>query len=751
MDLSTKRRFDEAQQKRASMERVYHDKLRLLHELDKQREQTLADLGTSKWLSNTIGADDQRLVLERQAWVKRASEKATERGIIELAQANEWAKLKDAESNFPKMHDDQDFEIEFTAFEPKATGFSDSKGPAYKTPIDTEINGRNWTGRRFECFRGTSYEPIKLQHKLSPSKKSPTARKIAQHQTKVLNQHQDEKEFKVTEKSLHGPSNDSSKELLKSEHLRLLTELDKLKITNDLLIKNPTVGKVQQDYFLPMKSTHPNTNKPMPQRSPHGNSHLPVQRPKSKAADLDIDIFEQKPSQKSSKAYGTNVWERRKEEYFPQIEPEYLVEPCEPTTPPANRQLLKRSVEYDRFTEDDSDDSDLYDEVREGVSISGSCMRSFVYKYSENSSDLDDAEQLVEPIETESSKSTNLRPFQGRERSSRQKNEQYYTEMLSTPTNATKGIAPQIIPKAKDLLGDNILSQVKHNALPRNLTGMGETNSLRLKSQDLTTSNFSQILQSTDHLKPQLASHHHHHQSKIERPRPLSQSNGRASRSFAASNAMIETNTESIDSAELKSQVQGRPPAWEIYVKPEGASMRSASTKGKLKERSFNPDSPAADELKPPDQSKTRPAEAWDIGADTASKPLADAFMEKKRALASRFEQRDFKPKVSSEPKTKQELLHIRKQQLKAHNKPQVIEVETNVTPPNSKLLGRLVSGVRTKVSNRQVSKSEMKQLTARNYDNLPEVRAKRDEEAKKAEARKRLANAKEFEKVRAS
>lgn len=42
-----------------------------------------------------------------------------------------------------------------------------------------------------------------------------------------------------------------------------------------------------------------------------------------------------------------------------------------------------------------------------------------------------------------------------------------------------------------------------------------------------------------------------------------------------------------------------------------------------------------------------------------------------------------------------------------------------------------------------------MKQLTARNYTNLPEVRARREEEAKKAEVKKRLANAKEFEKVR--
>lgn len=52
---------------------------------------------------------------------------------------------------------------------------------------------------------------------------------------------------------------------------------------------------------------------------------------------------------------------------------------------------------------------------------------------------------------------------------------------------------------------------------------------------------------------------------------------------------------------------------------------------------------------------------------------------------------------------------------------------------PKAALMSRLASGTRV-----GVSKKEMLKLTNKNYENLPEVRKKREEESKKEDLRKR-------------
>ena len=56
--------------------------------------------------------------------------------------------------------------------------------------------------------------------------------------------------------------------------------------------------------------------------------------------------------------------------------------------------------------------------------------------------------------------------------------------------------------------------------------------------------------------------------------------------------------------------------------------------------------------------------------------------------------------------------------------------------------MSRLAKGGRA-----EVSKKDMLKLTNKNYDNLPEVRKKREEEAKKEEKRQRMLRVKELEK----
>ena len=61
-----------------------------------------------------------------------------------------------------------------------------------------------------------------------------------------------------------------------------------------------------------------------------------------------------------------------------------------------------------------------------------------------------------------------------------------------------------------------------------------------------------------------------------------------------------------------------------------------------------------------------------------------------------------------------------------------------------TELMDRLAKGTRV-----EVSKKEMKALTSKNYENLPEVRKRREEEKKKEDFKLRQQRAKELEQKR--
>ncbi len=62
----------------------------------------------------------------------------------------------------------------------------------------------------------------------------------------------------------------------------------------------------------------------------------------------------------------------------------------------------------------------------------------------------------------------------------------------------------------------------------------------------------------------------------------------------------------------------------------------------------------------------------------------------------------------------------------------------------NSELMSRLAKGERV-----EVSKKDMLKLTNKNYEQLPEVKRKREEERKKEEMKERMKMVKELEKQR--
>ena len=61
-----------------------------------------------------------------------------------------------------------------------------------------------------------------------------------------------------------------------------------------------------------------------------------------------------------------------------------------------------------------------------------------------------------------------------------------------------------------------------------------------------------------------------------------------------------------------------------------------------------------------------------------------------------------------------------------------------------TELMDRLAKGARA-----EISKREMKALTTKNYENLPEVRKRKEEEKKKEEFKQRQQKARELEQKR--
>jgi hypothetical protein len=315
------------------------------------------------------------------------------------------------------------------------------------------------------------------------------------------------------------------------------------------------------------------------------------------------------------------------------------------------------------------------------------------------------------------------------EKVSTKKSEQYYTDLLTTPAFSKNQPTFRPLEEEKSS-GDLGLYSAAKASLKESLLSESFNSLLYSRSAGQKSQDFDKYLRSepSDTFK-------------------LSQTDDLK---YSKTEAHVPGELSSKVDIEQLLQSKKEPLAWEVESKPE---QRKVSVKQRESERSYTAPQAMLTQ-KPPlrKASQERHGEVWDIELDsgTQQRSLADAFLAKKRDLAGKLERREAKSKEEpKKEKSKEELQAIRKQMLKGRSHP--IEVEVNKTQPaNSKLMGRLASGERVKVIPSQVSKDEMKQLTAKNYDNLPEVKAKRLAEAKRAQAKKRIADAKEFEKVRA-
>ena len=101
-------------------------------------------------------------------------------------------------------------------------------------------------------------------------------------------------------------------------------------------------------------------------------------------------------------------------------------------------------------------------------------------------------------------------------------------------------------------------------------------------------------------------------------------------------------------------------------------------------------------------------------------------------------------PVPQKKTKTKEELAQLRKDMMKKRPmtaKPDLAteKLKPEKLHPKQALMERLASGKRV-----EVSEKAMHKLTSKNYNELPEVRQKREAEAKKMEMARRMAAAKE-------
>jgi len=143
------------------------------------------------------------------------------------------------------------------------------------------------------------------------------------------------------------------------------------------------------------------------------------------------------------------------------------------------------------------------------------------------------------------------------------------------------------------------------------------------------------------------------------------------------------------------------------------------------------------------------------------NKTIGEEYKTRKQLLIERLEKGHPSNKEAMNkantyvPRTKEELLAIRKQMMQPKSKkvaPEPInESQSNenidensetIKAPKA-LVERLAAGKK-----QEISKEEMLKLTTKNYELLPEVKKRREEEQKKKELRERIKNAKELEKV---
>ncbi|OMJ88007.1 hypothetical protein SteCoe_10163 [Stentor coeruleus] len=138
-----------------------------------------------------------------------------------------------------------------------------------------------------------------------------------------------------------------------------------------------------------------------------------------------------------------------------------------------------------------------------------------------------------------------------------------------------------------------------------------------------------------------------------------------------------------------------------------------------------------------------------------AKKSLAELFKQKNKKLIRNMGSRDNNlPRQDHKEKTKEELIEIRKNMVKApklEKKPEVIQIKledkkNNNKEPCAALMERLATGQRVRVS-----KEEMLKLNKKNYQQLPEVKKKQEDELKRLEKQQRIQKARDYERCRST
>eukprot|EP01022_Parablepharisma_sp_SALTPOND_P022907 TRINITY_DN469_c0_g2_i1.p1 TRINITY_DN469_c0_g2~~TRINITY_DN469_c0_g2_i1.p1 ORF type:complete len:721 (+),score=165.62 TRINITY_DN469_c0_g2_i1:4055-6217(+) len=145
-----------------------------------------------------------------------------------------------------------------------------------------------------------------------------------------------------------------------------------------------------------------------------------------------------------------------------------------------------------------------------------------------------------------------------------------------------------------------------------------------------------------------------------------------------------------------------------------------------------------------------------EIEGESKTASLAEQFRNRKPGLANRMEQKTHTTVLRNEPKerTKESILAMRKQMMKPQHRKTVAPSTIKEVPEGEAegsssqkvptgLLARLAAGKKP-----EITREDMLKLTNKNYEQLPEVKRKREEERKKQELKERIKNAKELEKV---
>jgi hypothetical protein len=833
-DFEIRFRFSEAERKRAMMENIYNDKVRLLRELEKQREQTLAQLEGTKQHHETRESPDDRLTRERQEWVRQAAEKATERGRAAMYKANEWARLKEKEENYHRTRREEVMRDEAAKAKQQAADWQQRQLQPEQQVGDLSRRAK-LTREEREYPKATDHKPITIKHTVTATKPKP-----AEHKSKPFEVPHNIGEAR-RKAALERGQDEMTNKQLKAEHSRLIAELEMLRRGE---VKPSTTKRPPQD-SKPMKreeargrwgkvevheadlgsesrpknwernawekrreadETHTWHNvEVQPSSKPPGTAHhkppakhstgfssKPQSTPSTKlnkpswvavsfSEDEVLDKYESYVKTSFEATFnprgeaapdmteGSEAALGEEEGLYSEEIDQPLLNPPYTTNSMRNDKSKLTPPVYLRSREDaevDDEYSDLsYESAQESRTVHPDLSQRSTVRILEEDKAIKDLSAKSSAIRQMHRDVQDRSPHQDRGRVRTDSADVYRTDVSpairqidQTPQGRTKSSLHQgnSAPKASPVSATPIDISTSHGDVGArglqyyiDMLTNPSSQQPKLHDEENRGQTEASLVRDVRPREDPALQDGYRHQLKLRENERKRRSNEAADHSRVShtkdaklhqtKNSPPASHPEQASHAEIMNPLV-KPVAWDIEVLP---------TANKAKSR----DGPKNDSDKSPTQLQVnKPAEAWaiDLDADSPSKSLSNAFLAKKRSLAEKLEHRDLRPKEATRAKTKEELLEIRKQMMKAPTTHKVIEVDfKQIHPAKSKVMGRLASGERTKVRYSQVSKSEMKQLTARNYTNLPEVRARREEEAKKAEVKKRLANAKEFEKVR--